>query len=66
MSINALNQSDISRRGRLIPRMAGFANFTIRSTHKFKPLPVARLTRALSRLTRSTTYTQICSEGLFR
>ena len=30
--------------------MAGFANFTIRSTHKFKPLLVARLTRALSRL----------------
>ena len=27
--------------------MVGFANFTIRSTRKFKPLLVARLTRAL-------------------
>ena len=44
----ALNRSDISRRGRLIPWMVGFANFTIHSTHKFKPLLVARLTRALS------------------
>ena len=32
--------------------MVGFANFTIRSTRKFTPLLVARLTRALSRLTR--------------
>ena len=45
---NALNRSDISRRGRLVPRMVGFANFTIRSTHKFRPFRVARLTRALS------------------
>ena len=30
--------------------MVGFANFTIRSTHKFRPFRVARLTRALSRL----------------
>ena len=36
---NALNRSDISRRGRLVPRMVGFANFTIHSTHKFKPFP---------------------------
>jgi len=28
----ALNRSDISRRGRFVPRMVGFANFTIRST----------------------------------
>ena len=43
-----MNRSDISRRGRLVPRMVGFANFTIRSTHKFRPFRVARLTRALS------------------
>ena len=45
-----MNRSDISRRGWLVPRMVGFANFTIHSTHKSKPFPVARLTRALSRL----------------
>ena len=33
----ALNRSDISRRGRLIPWMVGFANFTIHSTHKLNP-----------------------------
>ena len=47
--IKALNRSDISRRGRLVPRLVGFANSTIHSTRKFKPFPVARLTRALSR-----------------
>ena len=32
-----LNRSGISRWGRLVPWMVGFANFTIHSTHKFKP-----------------------------
>ena len=45
-----MNRSDISRRGRIVPWMVGFANFTIHSTHKFTPLIVARFTRALSSL----------------
>ena len=33
----ALNRSDIWPWRRLVPRMVGFANFTIHSTYKFIP-----------------------------
>ena len=46
----SLNRSDISRRGRLIPWMVGYRRFYHPLHSQIQTFPVARLTRALSRL----------------
>ena len=44
---NALNRSDISRRGWLVPRMVGYRRFYHPLHSQIQTFPVARLTRAL-------------------
>ena len=46
----AMNRSDISRRGRLVPRMVGYRRFYHPLHSQIQTFPVARLTRALYRL----------------